>query len=374
MGGIKETRVIGCEAYFENQLRAQTEKYASNATLGLSFSNLPRYTIEAFLITFLIAFTFLFNTTNQGTNQNLSSVLGIFALASIRLLPATSNIATSINGIRYTTYALDKIYSDLKELESVKAFDPDQTDNIYSQESNNNHRISFCDSVVIDNISYCYPNAQKLSLEKISIALEKGQSIGLIGRSGAGKTTLVDIILGLLTPQSGDIKVDDVSIYSNLRSWQNMIGYVPQSIFLIDDTLEKNIAFGVPDDLIDSERMTAAITAAQLSEVVEQLSEGLKTIVGERGVLLSGGQRQRVGIARALYHQREILVFDEATAALDNETEGLVTEAIKSLSGAKTMIIIAHRLSTIEHCDLIYMLENGCLVKSGKYHEVISSA
>jgi ATP-binding cassette, subfamily B, bacterial PglK len=193
----------------------------------------------------------------------------------------------------------------------------------------------------------------------------------LIGKSGAGKTTLVDVILGLLIPQNGDIIVDGTSIYPDLRAWQNLIGYVPQSIFLIDDTLERNIAFGVPDQLIDRQKLDKAIIAAQLEELVEQLPHGIGTMVGERGVLLSGGQRQRVGIARALYHEREILVFDEATAALDNETEGLVTEAIKSLSGIKTMIIIAHRFSTIEHCDRIYQLDKGCLVKSGSYREVI---
>lgn len=373
MGGIKETRVIGCEAYFENQLRDQTNKYATGATLGLSFMNLPRYTIEAFLITFLIAFTFLFNTTNQDGNQNLSSVLGIFALASIRLLPATSNITSSINGIRYNTYAIDKIYSDLKEIESAKDFDPVRVENLLSSSLKNNGRVSFQDSVILEDISYIYPNSKKSSLEQISLTLEKGKSIGLIGRSGAGKTTLVDVILGLITPQSGDIKVDGISIYRDLRSWQNTIGYVPQSIFLIDDTLERNIAFGVPDDAIDSERMSAAIAAAQLWEVVEQLPEGLNTMVGERGVLLSGGQRQRVGIARALYHEREILVFDEATAALDNETEALVTEAIKSLGGVKTMIIIAHRLSTLEHCDRIYMLDKGEIVRSGSYQEIVLS-
>ena len=165
--------------------------------------------------------------------------------------------------------------------------------------------------------------------------------------------------------------VDDVSIYDNLRSWQNLVGYIPQSIFLIDDTVERNIAFGVPDDLIDSERLNQAIKAAQLEELVEQLPDGIKTGVGERGVRLSGGQRQRIGIARALYHERDILVLDEATAALDNETEHLVTESIKSLAGTKTLIIIAHRLSTVEHCDHIYLLEKGRVIKSGSYQEVV---
>jgi ATP-binding cassette, subfamily B, bacterial PglK len=178
-------------------------------------------------------------------------------------------------------------------------------------------------------------------------------------------------VLGLFKPQSGDIKVDGVSVYGNLRSWQNLLGYVPQSIFLIDDTLEHNIAFGVEEGAIDKNRLRKAIEMAQLKDVVEQLPQGIHTVVGERGVLLSGGQRQRVGIARVLYHQREILVFDEATAALDNETEHLVTEATKALSGSNTIIIIAHRLSTIEHCDKIYQIEQGKVIKSGSYKEVV---
>ena len=171
------------------------------------------------------------------------------------------------------------------------------------------------------------------------------------------------------SPESGEIRYKGKSIYNNLRSWQNLLGYIPQSIFLIDDTIEGNIAFGIPKHLIDRERLDQAIQSAQLAEFVEQLPEGVKSVVGERGVRLSGGQRQRIGIARALYHQREILVLDEATSALDNETEYLVNEAIKSLNGTKTMIIIAHRLSTIEHCDCIYLLDQGRLVKSGTYQE-----
>jgi ATP-binding cassette, subfamily B, bacterial PglK len=364
IGGLKETRVIGCEPYFEGQMQSQIEQYSVSGSLALSFTNLPRYVIEAFLITFLIVFTFLFISTNQGNVQSLSSVLGIFALASIRLLPAVGNLLSSINGIRYNAYSLDKIYLDLKELE-------DENLPSLAGSSQNKAGLPFRDRIILDDISYHYPKTTKISLDRIALEIKKGESIGLIGRSGAGKTTLVDTILGLLVPQSGDITVDGTSIYTDLRAWQNSIGYVPQSIFLIDDTLEKNIAFGVPDREIDRQKLDSAIIASQLSELVEQLSHGLDTMVGERGVLLSGGQRQRVGIARALYHEREILVFDEATAALDNETEGLVTESIKSLSGIKTMIIIAHRLSTIEHCDRIYMLDKGRVVKAGSFEEVV---
>ena len=229
----------------------------------------------------------------------------------------------------------------------------------------------FRDKIELQQISYQYPQAEENALDCLDLKINKGESIALIGKSGAGKTTLVDVILGLLIPQHGDIKVDNQSIYSDISVWQNLIGYIPQSIFLLDDSIEKNIAFGTPEHLIDRPKLQQAIKAAQLEELIERLPQGTKTIVGERGVLLSGGQRQRIGIARALYHEREILVLDEATAALDNETESLVTEAIKSLANSKTMIIIAHRLTTVEHCDRIYELERGRIVRSGSYQEVV---
>lgn len=373
LGGLKETKVIGCEDYFESQFKDQSKRYGKIASLATIFSNLPRYLIEAFLITFLILFTFIFLQMKHGSSQDLSSVLGIFALASIRLLPAVGNLISSANGIRYNTHSLDVLYFDLFELECSKDvnYPKKDLDNLHLSSSNISSALAM-NHVFIDKISYEYPNASKKSLEEVSLKIRHGESIGIIGKSGAGKTTLVDVILGLLRPQSGDIKVDGKSIYSNPSAWQSMVGYVPQSIFLIDDTLERNIAFGVLDDCIDRERLDKAIQAAQLSEFINNdLPHGLQTVVGERGILLSGGQRQRIGIARALYHERELLVFDEATAALDNETESLVTEAIRSLSGKKTMIIIAHRLSTIEHCDHIYMMESGRIIKSGTYQEVV---
>jgi ATP-binding cassette, subfamily B, bacterial PglK len=371
MGGFKETKIIGCESYFEDKLISQIELYSSSASLALSFGNLPRYVIEAFLIAFLIGFTFFYISTNQGNAQNLSSVLGIFALASIRLLPAVGNLLSAVNGIRYNACSLDKIYLDLKELEDINI---SENIGVIATTINENYArlvFPFKDRIILDNISYSYPHMERASLDRVSLVIERGESIGLIGKSGAGKTTLVDAILGLLTPQDGDITIDDTSIYTNLRAWQNSIGYVPQSIFLIDDTLEKNIAFGVPDREIDPHRLEKAIFSAQLEELVDQLPNGIHTMLGERGVLLSGGQRQRVGIARALYHERDILVFDEATAALDSETEASVTESIKALSGIKTMIIIAHRVSTLVHCDRIYQLDRGSLVRAGSYSEVI---
>jgi ABC-type multidrug transport system fused ATPase/permease subunit len=311
--------------------------------------------------------------------EELTSTLSIFALASIRLIPAFSNLASGISSIKNSSYALNQLYSDLKELENIendKNQELEARSNLvqkleHQQVLKEDKSFRFNHQVVLEQVTYSYPNASEIALEKISLTLEKGKSIAFIGKSGAGKTTLADVILGLLTPQSGDIQVDGQSIYSNLRLWQNLIGYIPQSIFLTDDTIERNIAFGVPDHLINSERLDKAIQGAQLKDVIDNLPDGVKTRVGERGVRLSGGQRQRVGIARALYHERDILVLDEATSALDNETESLVTEAIQSLSGSKTMIIIAHRLTTVQDCDCIYRMEKGKIIQSGSYREVV---
>ncbi len=372
LGGLKETRVIGCESYFENQMEEQSRIYAKSTTLASAYGNLPRFVLEPLIMSFLIGFTFLFIALNRDETQNLTGVLGIFALASVRLLPAVGNLISGINVIRSSSYSLDRLFFDFKELEKenlITDFDSAIVSNKLLPKDQ--QTFQFSDKVILDRITFQYPNSTTNVIKDISLSIRKGESIGLIGKSGAGKTTLVDVILGLFIPQFGDIKVDGVSVYSNLRAWQNMLGYVPQSIFLIDDTLERNIAFGVADHLIDQNKLKKAIEMAQLSEVVEQLPNGVKTIVGERGVLLSGGQRQRLGIARVLYHEREILVFDEATAALDSETEHLITEATKALAGNKTIIIIAHRFSTIEHCDCIYQLEQGRIIKSGSYQEVI---
>jgi len=375
MGGIKETKVIGCESYFERGISVLAKTYADSVGSLLVFGNLPRILIEALLITFLIGFTSIFLVIGQAP-EKLVSVLSVFAVASIRMLPAASALLGSISTVRSYRYIVDKLYFDLKEVESKKLVTNlsgsvvkiASSKKAWSEEP---QAMSFTNRVALQQVSYRYPNSNKSAIRDVSLTIKKGQAIALIGKSGAGKTTLVDIILGLLNPEGGDIQVDGVSIYHDIRQWQNLIGYIPQSIFLMDDTVERNIAFGVPDEQINSQRLQKALEAAQLSQLIADLPEGVKTWVGERGLRLSGGQRQRIGIARALYHEREILVLDEATSALDNETEGLVNEAIKSLSGQKTLIIIAHRLSTVEHCDRIYLMEQGTIVKEGSYEEVV---
>ncbi|NER98732.1 MAG: ATP-binding cassette domain-containing protein [Symploca sp. SIO1B1] len=375
LGSIKDTRVIGCESYFQEQMEQQVKRFAAATTSARSFQKLPRIVIETCLILFLVLFISIYQIFFEQNLQDLISILAVFAVAAIRLIPATSISIQAMGQMQNASYSVDMLYLELKEIEKQEC--TKHLDLEHSSSTGNNSPFSvnpiltFTNQVELRNVIYRYPGTSEAALDNIYLTIKKGQSIAFIGKSGAGKTTLVDVILGLLEPESGDILVDDVSIYKDIRYWQNLIGYIPQSIFLMDETIERNIAFGVPDHLIDAERMNQAIKAAQLEELVEELPNGIKTSVGERGIRLSGGQRQRIGIARVLYHEREILVLDEATSALDNETEKLVSEAIQSLSGTKTMIIIAHRLTTVEHCDCIYLLEQGRLVKSGTYQEVV---
>ncbi|AFZ01180.1 ABC transporter ATP-binding protein [Calothrix sp. PCC 6303] len=367
LGGIKETKVIGCSPYFEQQMLEQEHIYVEAMSGVFGFKLLPRIIIETFLVVFLIGFTSIFLLFNNDI-RDLTAVLSVFAIASIRVIPAFSNLAVSMTSLKKHSFTLNKLYNDLKELEKIdKLLDRQYS----SSDASRGKELIFDREITLDTLNYRYPNASELALNGVSLKIKKGESVALIGKSGAGKTTLVDVILGLLVPDSGDIKVDGKSIYQDLRSWQNSIGYIPQSIFLTDETIAQNIAFGVSEHLIDKTRLQKVIKTAQLEDLIERLPQGIHTMVGERGVLLSGGQRQRIGIARALYHERQILVLDEATAALDNETESLITEAMQSLSGEKTLIIIAHRLSTIKDCDRVYVLQNGAVLRAGNYQEIV---
>lgn len=366
LGGLKETRVIGCEPYFEREMEHYVNQFARSMTFFQSSQILPKTLIETVLIAAIMLFLVVTQLSSTQSIQEITGILSVFAVAAIRLIPSTSNVIKSIAQIRNGAYALDMLYSDLKDIDRSNG-DRYLTKNLETQE----RVMSFRDRIELKDVTYSYSGISEPALDKISLSIKRGESIAFIGKSGAGKTTLVDVILGLLNLESGDILVDGVSVYDNIRSWQNLVGYIPQSIFLTDDTVERNIAFGVADSEIDKTKIEQAIEAAQLRELVEQLPNGMKTKVGERGIRLSGGQRQRIGVARALYHEREILVLDEATAALDNETEHLISEAIRALAGEKTLIMIAHRLSTVEHCDRIYLLEKGRIVKTGSYQEVV---
>lgn len=367
LGGLKESRIIGSDGYFLGQMETEAYRYSEAVSSLFSFRILPRLVIEPFIITFLLGFTSFFLLSGRDI-EHITSVLSVFAMAAIRIMPSVTGVATGLSAMRTGAFAFNQLYYDLKDLE---ALEPEQKAIIGNTNKLEATAIKFEKQLRVEGITYSYPESETTALKSISFPVNKGQSIALIGKSGAGKTTLVDVILGLLIPEGGDIKVDNQSIYKDLKSWQKLVGYIPQSIFLIDDTIERNIAFGVPDELIDHQKLFEAIAAAQLEELIAELPAGIETSVGEKGVRLSGGQRQRIGIARALYHCREILVLDEATSALDSDTENLITEAIRSLSGQKTIIVIAHRLSTVEYCDQVYLLDKGQIVRSGTYQEVV---
>ncbi|MEL6931202.1 MAG: ABC transporter ATP-binding protein [Cyanobacteria bacterium J06600_6] len=375
LGGIKETKLIGCEDYFQQQAMVETKILAKTSSNFFSFTIVPRFLIEAVMVISTVSIISYFLFIGRDI-QGIHSVLGVYALASIRLLPAFSQTVGGINVIRNNSHTIEQIYRDIQELKRNE-IDRRRSLSLASVDQNSERRhnaeadFKFRQHLTLENIVYSYPNQSQLAIKNLSLKIKRGESVALVGKSGAGKTTLVDIVLSLLIPHQGDIKVDNVSIYSNLRSWHNLVGYIPQSIFLADDTVKNNIAYGIPPEQIDETRLSKAINSAQLSEVIANLPQGVNTKVGERGVMLSGGQRQRVGIARALYHEREILILDEATSALDNETESSISEAIAALSGQKTLIIIAHRLTTVAHCDRVYAMNQGEIIKSGTYEEIV---
>ncbi|EDX84083.1 ABC transporter, ATP-binding protein [Synechococcus sp. PCC 7335] len=368
LGGIKEVKAIGCEQYFNDQLSAQCNRYVKASSDNFSFKILPRMVLEAAFVALLVGITLLVLFV-RGDASSMIATLGTFALVAVRLIPASSNLASSLINVRSKGYVVDKLYADLQELERAAHSNRETT----TEKDPRTFGLSFTESIQLSHISYSYPGSYQEALSDISIQIKKGQSVAFIGKSGAGKTTLVDVLLGILTPSSGDILIDGVSIYNNLADWRQLIGYMPQSVHLIDDSLVKNIALGVSDKAIDYEKIHHCIRSAQLEDVVKNLPEGIYAELGERGVRLSGGQRQRVGIARALYHGSDILIMDEATSALDSETEALITESIKSLSRERTVIVIAHRMSTIQHCDQVFLLNNGQLTQTGSYEEVVAS-
>ena len=386
LGGIKEVKVIGCRDFFEDEVDHQVKRYVAASAKNFSFKIAPRMAIEVLFISTIVGFSSAILLI-QGSSESIFSFLGVFALASFRLIPAFTNFANSVAVLRGSSYVINKLYLNLKELDDISQ-GANQSEKFSSSLAKTGSskalwrldtrkrleefsRLTFEHQIHLKNVSYCYPHADYHALNNINLKVNKGESVAFIGKSGAGKSTLMDVLLGLLIPQKGELEVDGQSIYENLRAWQNLIGYIPQSIHLNNASVAENIAFGVPIEHIDYERLEKGIQAAQLEEVIATLPNGMNTEVGERGVRLSGGQRQRIGIARALYHGSEILIMDEATSALDSGTESLVTDAIKALSREKTIFVVAHRLSTIEHCDRVYLLEGGAITKVGSYKDVV---
>lgn len=355
LGGAKDVKIRGRERYFVDQYDRHARVVADLSVRQIVMGQLPRMWLELVAVTTLcvLAGTMLWQGRDS---RDMVASLGLFATAAFRLLPSVNRLALAIQNFHFGSAGLAALQSDLQLSSSLPPA---------------SQKIEFDRSIALEGVVFRFPAAPAPALDGVTIRIPHGTAVGIIGGSGAGKSTAVDVLLGLLEPAEGRVTVDGVDIRDNLRGWQNLVGYVPQSIYLCDESLRENVAFGVPPEEIDEQALERAIRAARLDDFVATLPDGLSTVVGERGVRLSGGQRQRIGIARALYHDPAVLVLDEATSALDTTTESEVMAAVNALQGAKTLVIIAHRLSTVEQCDIVYRLDRGRVVRSGTLAEVV---
>ncbi len=357
INGIKSIKVANRQDFFEEKYGVHADRGAIYERSFNIWSQVPRLTIEAFTITGVIFMLLVFVIAGVDL-ATLIPQLSAFVVAAVRLLPSANRISTAINQVPYYEGALDNLIITMTS-ERVT----EETEEGLTIDSDTLPSITFDYDLVFNQVTFSYPDGVAPVLDHADMQILPGQSIGVVGTSGAGKTTAIDIMLGLLMPQSGQVLVDGVDIHDNINGWRKLLGYIPQSIFLMDDTIRENVAFGMHSDQIDDEQVWRALRDAQLEDMVRALPEQLDAKIGEAGVRISGGQRQRLGIARALYNNPDILVFDEATSALDNETEAAIMESIDNLKGRKTLVIIAHRLSTIENCDVVYRVGDGKIVR-----------
>ncbi len=360
LGGIKDVKLTGCENSFLSNYHINNLSVAEAGKYHTAMQQYPRLALE-FLAVCGLCLLMIVKIIYSKNTEDIAPILSLFALAAFRVIPSVNRILGAIQTLKYMGPVINTLDSEL----SIQLNKSDVIEANYSVEL-------FENNIHVDNISFSYKKSSKNVLKNVSFKIKKGSMVGLIGQSGSGKSTMVDIILGLLAPDKGSVFVDGNNIQANVRSWQSQIGYVSQAIYLIDDTIEKNIAFGVDKSKIDDCAMQKAIDDSQLREFIESLPDGLNTIVGERGARLSGGQRQRIGIARALYRQPKILIFDEATSALDINTEKDFMESINSLRRNKTILVVAHRLSTVSECDQLYLFDKGVITSSGEPKDVIA--
>lgn len=353
--GIKEVKVIGKEQYFVEEYHKCGSGYVNAVQRYSLYNNIPKLLIETVCIAVMMGYMIVL-TLMGAASENMLEVLSTLAAAAFVLLPAVNRINNQINSIAYFEPffmgVTDNLQDEISDKHVNMAFAADEEE-----------KLPLRHSIELRDIVYAYPDTDKLIFDHASLTIPIGTSVGIVGTSGAGKSTLVDILLGLLEVKEGRICADGAEVKERYRNWLKNIGYIPQMIFMLDDTIRRNVAFGVRDDKIDENRVWEVLREARLDEFVRSLPEGLDTGIGERGIRLSGGQRQRIGIARALYYDPEVLILDEATSALDNDTEAAIMDSINRLHGRKTLIIIAHRLQTIEKCDLVYRVENGKMVR-----------
>ena len=364
-GGIKDILLLGRASDFIVRFNKTGITLANSMGSNVALSLVPRYFIELLAFGSMITLILYLISSYEGNLGTILPILSLYALASAKLLPAFQMVYASVSNIKGNISALESIQQDIidsmeSELVPLK---PEEQNYIYPKQQ-----------ISLEDITFTYPGKNELTLNRVNITIPAKSVIGIVGPSGSGKSTLIDILLGLVKPQQGQLKIDNMIIDDqNCRLWQNSIGFVAQSIFLSEGTIAENIAFGIPQDKINQDQVHQAIKLANLNEFLETLEQGIHTKVGERGVQLSGGQRQRIGIARALYHQAEVLVFDEATSSLDGITEKIIMEAINNLTGKKTIIMIAHRLKTVINCDQIFFIDSGQVVDQGTFKELIET-
>jgi ABC-type multidrug transport system fused ATPase/permease subunit len=359
LGVLKEIRILGRENYFDKLYERYNNEMAVVEIRREFLVALPKQAVETIFVFSIVVVLVLFRS-DGGSGGEALPVLGLVVYAGSRILPSINRMIKHLNNIRYGSAAIDNIVTDWNALALPQPAD---------QLSDN--KPSFQESIQLKDIAFKYPDAGKESLSDINLTIERGAFIGLIGTTGAGKTTLVDVLLGLLSPTSGEVLVDGQNIQSALRDWQELLAYVPQAPFLIDDTLRKNIALGLSDEEIDDSKLKHAVQAAQLEPLLAKLPDGLSTMVGERGARLSGGEKQRLAIARALYKDPQVLILDEATSALDNETERLLNRALEDLRSSKTVIAVSHRLHTVKQCDYLILMHDGKIRDIGAFDELI---
>jgi len=359
--GIKDITLLGRQEYFISKFSHALKRFSKLSKKAKLISQAPKFFVDSLAFGGLFSLALYVVWSNKGVEQFIP-LATLYAIAGYRILPAFQNITRSLASLRFNWKSLEIIAEDLNAASAKN----DNQINIVP--------IKAFNKLTLDDITYRYPGSSQVIFDHLSLTIHKHQSVGFVGHTGAGKSTLADIILGLLPVTGGQVLIDDTSLtHENTASWQEKTGYVPQQIFIADDTVLRNIAFGIDDDKIDLSRVVEAARAANIHDfIINELDDAFNTRLGERGIRLSGGQRQRIAIARALYRNPDILVFDEATSALDNETEKSINQSIRSLSGRKTLIIIAHRLNTVKDCDIIYVLEKGKIIATGGYDHLIN--
>jgi len=360
--GIKEMKLAGKEHFFSSEYAEPSLKMTSVESKAEVLSDVPKYALETIASAVILLYV-MFVVVTVGDLLSVSVTAGVFVYAGYRLIPATQTMFRSITKMKFGSAAVDKIMQEFDTVKDAEALSIEPV----------KERLSFENNISINNIYYKYPTIDKYVINDVSVKINKNETVGFMGTTGSGKTTLINIICGLLDPEKGDILIDGQKLnHENVRSWQANIGYVPQTIYLSNSSIAHNIAFGVPIEEIDMQRVIESAKMAQIHDFIDShYPRGYESSVGERGVCLSGGQRQRIGIARALYHEPAVLIFDEATSALDNKTEAELMAAIENISGKLTIVMIAHRLSTLKNCNNIYHLEGGRITEEGRYNDLV---